>query len=153
MHIRQATINDLKTIQKLNHQLFKLEKENYDPTLIADWPLSQIGKDYFEDMINNKYVVVATSKDVIIGYLAGAIKEKCTYTSAQYGEIENMFIESQYRDQGVGKALISYFKKYCIDKNIHNLKVLASAKNKAAQEFYKNIGFDDFEITLTMSIE
>ena len=33
MNIRKATINDLEDIRKLNNQLFKLEKEKYDPTL------------------------------------------------------------------------------------------------------------------------
>lgn len=31
---RKATINDLKDICILNNNLFKLEKENYDETLI-----------------------------------------------------------------------------------------------------------------------
>ena len=42
--IRQATLKDLKSIQNLNYELFKLEKENYDSTLIVDWPLSEEGK-------------------------------------------------------------------------------------------------------------
>ena len=37
--IRSATLNDVRAIQKLNYELFKLEKENYDSTLIVDWPL------------------------------------------------------------------------------------------------------------------
>lgn len=37
---RKATINDLKDICILNNNLFKLEKENYDETLIDNWPLT-----------------------------------------------------------------------------------------------------------------
>ena len=37
--IRKATLEDLSTIQELNNSLFKLEKENYDPALVNDWPL------------------------------------------------------------------------------------------------------------------
>ena len=59
MNIRKANLNDLVAICDLNNQLFKLEKENYDPTLVEDWPLSDEGREYFTDLINNHYVIVA----------------------------------------------------------------------------------------------
>ena len=150
--IRQATLEDTKAIQKLNHKLFKLEKEFYDPTLMTDWPLSQSGKEYFENLISNEYVIVATKDNTIIGYLAGSINEKCSYSSVRYGEINNMLIEAEYRGKGIGKTLIDSFKKYCSDQNIQDLKVIASAKNKKAIGFYQKQGFNELDITLTMSI-
>ena len=48
MNIRKANLNDLDAICDLNNQLFKLEKENYDPTLIENWPLSKEGREYFK---------------------------------------------------------------------------------------------------------
>ena len=56
-----------ETIQKLNNDLFKLEKENYDPTLVIDWPLSTEGKEYFEDnckKIELKYIDKSVFKDI-----------------------------------------------------------------------------------------
>lgn len=76
VNIRKATLEDLSTIQELNNSLFKLEKENYDPTLVNDWPLSEEGKDYFSGLINNHYVIVALLDNRIVGYLAGSIEEK-----------------------------------------------------------------------------
>ena len=153
IYVRQATLADIEAIQKLNYGLFKLEKESFDSTLVTDWPLSQVGKKYFEELISNEYVIVAMKDNSIIGYLAGSINEKCSYSLVQYGEINNMFVDDHYRGQGVGKMLVAAFKKYCADKNIQNLKVVASAKNKNAQEFYKKQGFNDFDITLTLSID
>ena len=77
--IRQATLKDLKSIQNLNYELFKLEKENYDPTLIVDWPLSEEGKNYFEDLIKNEFVIIAMKNEKMIGYLAGTINKKGSY--------------------------------------------------------------------------
>ena len=34
--IRNAILEDVAIIQNLNNVLFKLEKENYDPTLVRD---------------------------------------------------------------------------------------------------------------------
>ena len=44
VYIRKATMKDLKNIQQLNYELFKLEFENYDDTLIVDWSLLEEGK-------------------------------------------------------------------------------------------------------------
>jgi hypothetical protein len=42
---------------------------------------------------------------------------------------------------------------YCKEHNIHNVKVVASFKNKDAINFYHKNGFEDFNLTLTMNIE
>ncbi len=150
--IKKATLEDLKTIQNLNNQLFELEKENYDSTLVSNWPLTNEGKLYFEDLINNHYVIVAILNNEIVGYLAGAINEKGSYEEIQYGEINNMLVKDECRGYGIGKMLINNFKDYCRENNIYNVKVEASAKNKNAINFYKKNGFEEFNITLTMSI-
>ena len=153
MIIRKATLNDLYDIQLLNNQLFKLEKENFDPTLVENWPITEEGKKYFKILIEESYVIVAILNDKIVGYLAGSINEKGSYEEIQYGEINNMFINDDYRGYGIGKLLINDFKKYCISNDIKDLIVTASAKNMNAIEFYRKNGFNDFNITLTMNIK
>ena len=147
--IKRASIDDLKTIQELNNSLFKLEINNYDPTLVNDWPLTSEGKEYFTDLIDNHYVIVANIDDIAIGYLAGSINEKGSYEKIQYGEINNMFVKDEYRKNGIGKLLVNNFKEYCKSKNITNLKVTASFKNKNAIVFYQKNGFEEFDLTLT----
>ena len=93
--IRKATIDDLNKIQNLNNELFKLEKENYDSTLVLNWPLTEEGKNYFKNLIINDYVVVALIDNEIVGYLAGTINDKGSYEEIQYGEINNMLVNCQ----------------------------------------------------------
>ena len=150
--IRKATIEDLSVIQALNNSLFELEKSNYDPTLVKDWPLTEEGKEYFCDLINNNYVIVAQLNNNIMGYLAGTINEKGSYEEVKYGEINNMFIKDECRGLGIGKLLINNFKDYCKTNRINNVKVTASFKNKNAIEFYKKNGFEEFDLTLTLKI-
>ena len=150
--IRRATIEDLEVIRKLNNTLFELEKENYDSTLIRDWPLTEDGKECFTDLINNHYVIIAEVDNEIVGYLAGSINETGSYEEIQYSEINNMLINSNYRRYGVGKKLINDFKDYCKAKGINNLKVTASYKNRDAIEFYHKNGFEEFDVTLTTEI-
>ena len=153
MNIRRATLDDLDIICELNNKLFKLEKENYDSTLVENWPLSDEGKEYFKDLITNHYVIVALLNDKIVGYLAGSIEEKGSYELIQYGEINNMLVTDECRGTGIGRKLIDDFKEYCKNQNINNIKVVASFKNKDAINFYYKNGFKEFDLTLTMSIE
>ena len=150
--IKKATIKNLEDIVNLNNELFKLEKDNYDETLVENWPLTKEGNEYFKDLILNNFVIVANMNEKIIGYLAGSINEKGSYEEIQYGEINNMFIEEKYRKYGIGKKLINEFKNYCKENNIYNIKVEASYKNKSAIEFYHKNGFSDFNLTLTTKI-
>lgn len=150
--IRKATLNDLVNVQELNNSLFDLEINNYDDTLVKDWPLSNEGKLYFEDLITNHYVLVAQIDNEIIGYLSGSINEKGSYEHVRYGEINNMYISDKYRGLNIGKKLINNFKNYCISNGINNLIVTASYKNNNAINFYKKNGFEKFNITLTLDI-
>ena len=45
------------------------------------------------------------------------------------------------------------FKQYCIQNNIEELKVTASAKNNNYISFYKKNGFNEFEITLKQDLK
>ena len=59
MNIRRAELNDLKSVQELNNQLFDLEIAHFDEHLIKDWPLSKDGEQYFKKAIENNFVIVA----------------------------------------------------------------------------------------------
>lgn len=151
--IRKAILEDVTIIQNLNNQLFKLEKENYDSTLVSDWPLTEEGRLYFEDLVKNHFVIVAILNEEIVAYLSGSINEKGSYEEIQYGEINNMLVSDKCRGLGIGKLLVDNFKMYCKENHIENLKVEASAKNIKAINFYKKNGFENFNVTLTMSIK
>lgn len=150
--IRKATMNDLKSIQKLNNSLFDLEFNEFDNTLKQFWPFEKEGKEYFQNMIKNEIVFVAQDKEKVIGYLAGSICEQMSYKTENFAELDNMYIDDKYRRFGIGTSLISEFKKYCIEKNIQNIQVTAHAQNHRAIQFYIKNGFEDYNITLKYRI-
>lgn len=150
--IRKANINDLENIQKLNKELFILEHDNYDPNLIINWPFENFGTKYFIDMINNQIILVAEKNNNIVGYLAGTIDKKFTYVDKKTAEIENLFILDKYRNLGIGKMLISEFKKICKENNVKRIIVTAASQNIKAINFYKSQGFEDKKVTLKIDM-
>ena len=148
--IRKATMDDLEIIQTLNNELFKLEYENFDPSLKVGWPFGIDGKEYFSDLIENQFVLIACAEDKIVGYLAGSINVEESYNIKSLAELDNMFIKEEYRKYGIGTKLFQEFKNYCRQLDIDEIKVTASAKNINAINFYKKNGFEDFDVTFKM---
>ena len=102
INIRKANMADLFEIQKLNKELFELEFNNFDSTLIEDWPLTKEGKGYFENAIKNDIVLVACIEQKIVGYLAGTLNSQFSYNNIMQAELDNMCIMNEYRKSGIG---------------------------------------------------
>lgn len=149
--IRKAGINDLEDIRRLNNELFELEINNFDDTLVSGWPYTEEGLDYYKDLINNYYVYVAIKDDVVVGYLAGSILEY-SHIKHKYAELNNMCINNNYRGLGIGTKLIDQFKSDMKNNNITEIRVTASYKNENAKKFYELKGFYEFETTYKMDI-
>ena len=150
--IRKANIDDLYEIQKLNGELFKLEYNDFDSTIIVNWPLSKEGKEYFEDAINNHVVLVACLNKQIVGYLAGTLNSQYSYNNNIQAELDNMCILTEYRKLGIGRKLFEEFRRICEENSINEIKVIASYKNTSAINFYKSNGFEEAELTLKLNI-
>ena len=144
---------DLFEIEKLNKELFELEFNNFDSSLIEDWPLTQEGKEYFEDAIKNDIVLVACVDGKIVGYLAGTLNSQYSYNNIVQAELDNMCIMNEYRKLGIGSKLFEEFKKICKENKINEIKVIASYNNTNAIAFYKSNGFKESELTLKQNID
>ena len=146
--LKKATIGDLEAVQILNQKLFKREFEKYNKLLNIEWTFAEKGTNYFQQLIENDFVYVAKIEENIIGYLAGCIHNKNECFTEQFAEIENMYIENEYRRLGVGTKLVEEFKSYCKENNIKYIKVSAWNDNIKAINFYKNNEFLEYEKTL-----
>jgi len=150
INIKRATLNDLKTIQTLNDKLFKFEMENRLDSYVETWPFSNNAEDYFNNLIENQFVAIAECDNNVAGYLAGSIYQDETYSCYEgiTAELENMFVEENYRKYGVGSRLIEHFNDYCKMNDVKRIIVTASFGNNDAINFYKKNGFNDYNIQL-----
>lgn len=153
INIRKANMEDLFEIKKLNKELFELEFNNFDSTLIVDWPLTKEGNEYFENAVRNDIVLVACVDGKIVGYLAGTLNSQYSYNNIFQAELDNMYIMNEHRKMGIGSKLFEEFKKVCKENRINEIKVVASYNNLNAIDFYKNNGFKEAELTLKQNID
>lgn len=155
--IRAGTIDDLKAVQQLNQQLFNYEEENklheaYD----QEWPYAADGEKYFTSRLaqeNGGVVFVAEDEGEVVGYLAAKYRIYSYRSENPIAEIENIFVEEDYRGQNVGTLLYEKFKKWCIENNVKRAEVNAAYSNHKAIKFYKTLGFSPASITLEQKLQ
>lgn len=153
--IRRAEIRDLDDILRLNFDLFRKEYKEYDESLNLEWTYNE-GKKFFENRIVKKsgFVEVAEASGKIIGYLCGGISERLFYRKkAKYAELENMLVEESFRGGGIGVRLTKDFINWCEENKVNYIAATASAQNEQAIDFYRKIGFKDYDLTLEMIIK
>ena len=151
--IRKATIKDLENIQNLNKKLFIREFEKYNKLLNVEWTFGEKGTKYFSDLIQNDFVYIAEVDNKVVGYLAGSIHNINVCFTEQFAEIENMYIERDYRGLKIGTKLIIKFKEYCKENKVKHIKVSAWSENIEAIKFYQKNSFEDYEKTLVCKLK
>lgn len=150
--VRKAQIADLDEILRLNFELFKKEHKEYDPGLNLDWTYG-IGKEIFKDSIENNdgFNAVAVGNNKIIGYLRGSLFQ-LSWKKGCGAELDSMFVDENHRNQGIGKRLGLEFIKWCKQKKIDYVDVRASGKNELGIDFYKQIGFKNYDVVLEIRL-
>ena len=150
--IRNANIDDLKTILDFNKALFEYETA-FNTQFDAKWSHSKAGITYFTNVINgiNGYSLVAEIDETVVGYVAVSIYNLTFRTTNPIGELDNVYIDKSYRRKGVGQELIKGAIQKAKEKGVMRLRVEAAIQNEKAITFYRKCGFKDFDIVLEMN--
>jgi len=155
MGIRQANENDLDKIIELNQKLFDLEYDNFDQTTNCKWPISESARNFYLERITGQKgcVFVAEEDGGIVGYLAGSIAEPSEYRNAgKVAELDDMFVEEEYRNRQIGKKLMNAFLDWCKSAKVKRIKVLVTALNKRGIDFYLENCFKEMDVILEREI-
>jgi len=151
-----AILHDLEKIQELNSKLFRNEIDKYDDTLDPLWTTSAGGEEYFRNRIagTGGCVFVAKNDEIIVGYIAGGLADAPAHRKLRghLAELENMFVEDEFRSRGVGSMLIEAFLDWCKKNKCERVKVVASASNMDGIKFYERNDFKPFELILEKDI-
>ena len=148
--IRKATIEDLKSIQTLNNKLFEYEMDRDLDNYIDVWAFGKESTEYFSDLIENQFVIIAELDGEPVGYLAGSIYQDDTYSyyEGKTADLDNMYIEEQYRHFGIGSKLVNSFFEWCRKQKAKRVFVTATIGNDNTIAFYKKHGFNELNIEL-----
>ena len=155
LHIREALIEDLELIQSFNTKLLSKEHHDFDPTVNQEFAQSDAGKKYLTTNITSEsgLVLIAEYDNHPVGFLVCSIEQVSSYrTISQMCEIDNMWVDKAYRNQNIGKELFQTARKWSKQHGIKRMRVIASAQNTQAINFYKREGFEEYDLILEQDV-
>jgi ribosomal protein S18 acetylase RimI-like enzyme len=88
--------------------------------------------------INAQFHIILVKDDDsgrTIGYCVSSIEENKT------GEIESLYVESDYREYGIGKALMERTLQWLCENNASPVRIGVAGGNEDVFSFYKKFGF------------
>lgn len=150
--IKKASSEDIELIQKLNHKIM-VNNEKYDPCIIINFDLTNIGKEFFKESLEdeNGIFLIAYDGEKPIGYINGSPKPY-VYRKKKFLEIENIGVIPEYKRKGIGSKLYNALLKEIKKRGFERIYLNCYSQNKEALNFYKQLGFEEIDISLEKNI-
>ncbi len=153
--IRKATIADLQTILDFNTKLCTKEHKEFDPTINPNFPATERGISYFKRTIedNDRSIFIAEVGEKSVGYIAGGLEPVGAFRLiSNMCEVDNMWVDEEYRSHGVGTQLMDMMTTWAREKGTKRMRVVASFGNNRAIDFYKKKGFGELDVILERDV-
>lgn len=146
MQIRQSNINDVSAIMKI----IKQAQESFKLAGINQWQNNYPNEtSILKDIeLNESYVVL--DNESIIGTFALSYRIESTYdiiydgkwlSNEKYAVIHRIAIENSYKGKGVSTFVFKEVEKWCLDKNIHSIKIDTHQDNQSMRKLLNKNGF------------
>jgi len=135
------SLEEAKICDKLLNKLI-IDEYSYDKTIDKKFKV----KDYFTSIYkdDNNKLLIYKSDDKIVGYIFAKKIEKGIL-------IDGLYVEKPYRNNGIATDLINYVVKISKENNIKYIDINVMYENELAKNLYKQLGFNEFRVTLRKS--
>ena len=116
-------------MKDMNYLLLQLSNNIVFPTKV-----------YLENLISKKgsIIIIATKNKKIIGTLTLVI---INLLSGKKSRIEDVVVDINFRNQGIGTKLIQFAEKICIDRDIQIIDLTSHPKRISANKLYQRLGY------------
>lgn len=103
---------------------------------------------------NNAVVLVATNPvNDIIGTLSGHVFTKPAVNIPDVGVIYSLWVDEEYRCQGIGQNLLSYLEKELINKGAKAFQVGWDTSNTSAEAWWQKRGYLPYEVIASKLVD
>ncbi len=106
----------------------------------------------------NGKIYFAVDNEKVIGYVFGFVLDKQTEDNllevepTQVGQIDDLYVDEEYRGKGIGKILIQKMEEYLKEQGCDSVWLEVFAPNKYAHDSYLKLGYMDREIGMLKKI-
>lgn len=130
-------------IKKDRNAFFKMVKKFYAPPAVLHIPSDEVMLSCFDASIESPELVhgyMFEADGVAAGYAIVSLKFE-TEVGGIAAWIEELFVEEDFRGQGIGKSFFEYIENTLSGK-IKRIRLEVGEENEDAVRLYKRIGFE-----------
>jgi ribosomal protein S18 acetylase RimI-like enzyme len=133
--ISLATVDDAQDIAHLN----LLFNEATDPAEAIAARMS--------DPARVETIILAKTTDKTVGFALVRVIP-CVLYADPHAELTELYVLEEYRQQGIGKALVAFAEGIAKQQGAKSLLVLTGDDNLSALSFYRENGFEEDDVSL-----
>ncbi len=151
LHIRKATINDLKILLEFEQGVITTERP-FDPTLKND-PVHYYD---IEEMIGSpdiELLVAEADGEVIASGYARIENAKPYLQHERHAYLGFMYVVPAHRGTGVNKMIMDELAAWSVQKNITELRLDVYQDNEAAIKAYERSGFSKHMLAMRKGLK
>ena len=132
--IRQFSIEDIKIVQQLMHEL--------------GYPLNEEEILFNIDKTNdrNGIILVAELGGNVVGCLSAVIN--VSLAEGMFGEIVSLVVSRKYRGLGIGKFLMKQAEDW-LKPQVEKIRIRANSIRLEAHKFYKSLGYKEVKTQIS----
>ncbi len=153
--IRKAEMEEINAIEGLYTDLKATENKKYGQACSVYWSFAEQDKKYFGDRITdtNGIVLVVETEDGLAGFICGFVSSQKDKQDRVFAKVENIYVSSVLRGEGVGGKLIKAFEEAAKENGAEVIRVAPIIENQGAIGFYEHKGFKRLAIILEKELE
>lgn len=143
MVIRKAKFTDIDRLSELLYQVHNLHAEGRPD--IFQKGKQKYSKEDLESVLSNDQtpVWVAEEKRKVVGYIFciyEEVKDHTSLTDRKTLYIDDLCVDKEFRQKGIGKALYNYVKMIAKSKGCYDVTLNVWNLNPGAIAFYEKLG-------------
>ena len=143
MVIRKAKFTDIDRLSELLYQVHNLHAEGRPD--IFQKGKQKYSKEDLESVLTNSQtpVWVAEEKRKVVGYIFciyEEVKDHTSLTDRKTLYIDDLCVDKEFRQKGIGKALYNYVKMIAKSKGCYDVTLNVWNLNPGAIAFYEKLG-------------
>jgi len=90
---------------------------------------------------------------MVVGTFSLLFAQHLSHNGARSLVIEDMVVETQCREQGIGRAMMEFAIARAREKNCYKISLSSNTRRSEAHEFYEKLGFRRHGISFYMPVE
>jgi ribosomal protein S18 acetylase RimI-like enzyme len=111
---------------------------------------------FLADVANSGYsfLFVATAGDRTVGFISGELRQGSpTFLPKTWASVDDVFVEPEYRNRGMGRALLQSVKSWAQEKGADGISLQVAAANSRGRKFYEDLGFREISVYQVFEFE